>query len=316
MIGSSASATNMWFVEDCSNNALGTFSKRSNTSCDTSGHGTDPLAPLALLQGLIQSFQKDFGESANISTYADWPNPFMGLDTTSTTLRNSKYIKLVDGSENGQTDPLWSLIQPARNMDFIINWDNGQDGKPYEWNNGTAIWWTYQAAKLAGIPFPVIPSPATFIKKNYTHSPVFFGCDASLTTTKSTDSPIVLFFANAPYSTYSNYTPGTAQMSTPRLDDIFVNSFNQVTAANGTLDAEFAQCIGCAAIDRSIDRLGMARTPQCERCMERYCWHGDSVPEVILGPPGGTYMQRIDLDLEMVLKPGVSYAEWNKTAPH
>jgi lysophospholipase len=105
-------------------------------------------------------------------------------------------------------------------------------------------------------------------------------------------------------------------MSQARLHDLFVNSFNQVTAGNGTLDAEWAQCLGCAALDRSLSRLGRDRTAQCERCMERYCWHGDSVPEVILGPPGGRYESGGYVNLEMVLEPGITWAEWNKTAPH
>jgi hypothetical protein len=71
----------------------------------------------------------------------------------------------------------------------------------------------------------------------------------------------------------------------------------------------------CGAIDRRVSRPGMERTEQCARCMERYCWHGDSVPEFYLGPPGGMYEKGGYLDLEMVLKPGITWAEWNKTAP-
>ena len=125
----------------------------------------------------------------------------------------------------------------------------------------------------------------------------------------------MLYLANAPYSTYSNFSFTVSTFSQLHLHDILVNSFNQLTAGNGTLDSEWAQCLGCAAIDRSVSRLGMERTEQCARCMERYCWHGDSVPEVYLGPPGGRYEEGGYLDLEMVLKPGITWAEWNKTAP-
>jgi lysophospholipase len=315
-MGSSASAVNMWYIEDSSNGTLGIFSKRSDTpSTNDDDEFRSEITPLSTLEPIIQQFNKSFGENLSTVAYAQWPNPFIGLNSTTQALRNEQYLKLVDGSENGQVDPLWSLIQPARGLDFIISWDNGGDARPYHWNNGTALYETYQAAKREGIPFPVIPSSSTFIKFNYTHKPVFFGCDARLTTTKSSDAPIVLYLANAPYSSYSNFTAGQAVMPLARLDDVFVNSFNQITGGNGTLDKEFAQCLGCAAIDRSAMRVGMKRTAQCQRCMERHCWHGESVPDVIVGPPEGRYIKEVPVDLEMVLKPGVTFAEWNATEP-
>jgi hypothetical protein len=43
------------------------------------------------------------------------------------------------------------------------------------------------------------------------------------------------------------------------MDDIFLNGFNQLTQGNGTLDHEWPICLGCAAIERSLEKVGMER---------------------------------------------------------
>ena len=144
---------------------------------------------------------------------------------------------------------------------------------------------------------------------------MFFGCDIELTTTQDPATPIILYLANAPYSAYNNFSFTQSTTSRVQMGEIFVNSFDLVTQGNGTLDAEWAQCLGCAAIDRSVARLKMQRTPQCQRCMRRYCWDGNSEPDHITGPEDGTYEDTQIVDLEMVLNPGVSFAVWNSTHP-
>ncbi|MCJ1377109.1 hypothetical protein MMC17_000200 [Xylographa soralifera] len=88
-----------------------------------------------------------------------------------------------------------------------------------------------------------------------------------------------------------------------------------LTQGNGTLDQEWAQCLGCATIDRSFNRLGMERTLQCQSCIAHYCWDGESVPDEIMGLEGGMHEVTQDVDLEMVLRPGISFAQWNATHP-
>lgn len=309
MMGSSEEAVNFWYIEDLSNDTLATFPKRSLSKRQYAG------VPLAELDDIFEGFNETFHENLTEAIYSNWPNPFMGLNTTVADLRNQANLKIVDGSEGGQAIPLWSLIQTVRKADFLIAWDDNGDAPVYTWNNGTNLHDTYVAANRSGIPFPIVPSAPTFIMNNYTHRPVFFGCDANLTTTKSPATPIVLYLANAPYSAYTNYSFAQATMSREQMSEVFVNSFDIVTQGNGTLDAEWEQCLGCAAIDRSVARVGMKRTPQCERCMERYCWDGVSEPDNITGPPGGTYEVSQILDLGLLLEPGVSFAQWNATNP-
>lgn len=207
MMGSTAAAANMWYIEDRSGGTLATFPKRSHLDEDEANPSDlskrqDNAVPLSELEDLDKVFSERFNESITTVSYASWPNPFAGLKSTTSPLRNERYLKIVDGSTNGQTIPLWSLIQPARHLDFIFAWDDSADARPEDWNNGTNLYNTYVAAKKAKLPFPIVPTAPTFIKNNYTHKPVFFGCDANLTTTKDPATPIVLYLANAPYSTY------------------------------------------------------------------------------------------------------------------
>ena len=319
MMGSSSEAENMWYIEDLSNGTLGTFAKRSRFEAHLSPSNLakrqNNAVPLSELEDLFDAFNETFEENATSAIYASWPNPFVGLDTTTPSLRDEPYLKIVDGSEAGQGIPLWSLIQPARHLDLIFAWDDGADARPNGWNNGTNLYNTYLAAMRHGLPFPIVPTAPTFIKYNYTHRPVFFGCDVNLTTTKDPGTPIVLYLANSPYSAYNNFSFVQSTTSRAQMGEIYVNSFDLLTQGNGTLDAEWAQCLGCAAIDRSIARLGMERTLQCRSCMERYCWDGNSEPDHITGPKDGTYEVTQIVDLEMVLNPGVSFAEWNATHP-
>jgi lysophospholipase len=89
---------------------------------------------------------------------------------------------------------------------YSIAWDSNEDANPFSWNNGTNLYNTYVRANVSGIPLPIVLTPATFINKNFTTHPVFFGCNTELTTTKSPASPIIAYFANAPYSAYTNYS--------------------------------------------------------------------------------------------------------------
>jgi lysophospholipase len=107
---------------------------------------------------------------------------------------------------------------------------------------------------------------------------------------------------NAPYSAYSNYSGFEETFTRRSMQEIYTNVFDIVTQGNGTWDSEWPTCLGCAAIERSLESIGMQRSEQCNRCFQKYCWNGDfdnAVPGVV--------------DPSMALYPTVSYAEWEKT---
>lgn len=232
MIGLAGAALNFWLIEDYSNNTLAQFPKRSEPRSLVKRAFDFPIQQV---EGLITTFQQLFGLNLTSVAYGIVPNPFAGMPSKLGQPTPPMNLTFVDGAESGQALPLWPLIQPARGVNLLMAWDNDEDALPYSWNNGTNLYDTYLNAKTSHIPFPVIPPPATFINRNYTAHPVLFGCNASLTTTQDERSPIVLYFANAPYSAYTNYSATAAAISREEIHQIFENSFNLVTQGNGSL---------------------------------------------------------------------------------
>jgi lysophospholipase len=170
------------------------------------------------------------------------------------------------------------------------------------------LYFTSVYAKQAGLPFPTVPPPTTFLARNYTFRPTFFGCNTSLTITGDNESPIVLYLTNAPYSWYSNFTWGDPLMSRTSFEGVLVNSFDIVTQGNGTLDTEWPACVACAAIDRSLARVGMSRSDQCEKCFSKYCWDGVAAEDnsAVAGE------QRV-FDPSLVLNSTYGFEDWSKT---
>ena len=143
----------------------------------------------------MQGIAEAFGQNLNDSLYAPYPNPFLNYNSQ---MNGEEELLLVDGSETGQTIPLWPVIQPERGVDFIVALDASGDGQN-NWVNGTNLYDTSLAAAEAGIPFPTVPPAATLINLNITRLPTFFGCNDSAV-------PTVLYLPNSPFSGYSNFS--------------------------------------------------------------------------------------------------------------
>jgi lysophospholipase len=299
MLGVSGGAFNFWEIEIQSNGTLASFSKRSSQASASHIKKREEIISSELAADIVEGFQEALNLTLPEIVYAQIPNPFAGLASSSPYTQAATDLSLVDGSESGQTIPFWGQIQPARSPAFLIGWDDNQDAPPYSWNNGTNLYHTYLQASASGLPFPIIPPASTFINRNYTSRPVFFGCDKKSTTTGDARAPIVLYLGNSPYTSYTNFSAATGQMSPQQMNDIFVNGFNQLTQGNGTLDKEWPVCLGCAAIERSLEKAGMETPEQCKACFKRYCWNGNSIDTV-----GGI------VDLSLVLDPSLGYQEW------
>ena len=310
IIGASADAYEYWYLENHSNNTLGQFPKRSEAaSSQPQGRSSqednglskrlEEEFPAEEVEELGEPFKEYFGLDLDGFTYARVPNPFRNQSTAP----HDHELKLVDATEVESSLPLAGQL--ARNASFIIAWDDNTDAWPNGWQNGTDLYQAYLYFKENEIPFPIVPSPATFIARNYTTRPAFFGCEAHLTSTNNTRAPIVAWFGNAPYSSYSNITFFQNTTPIPRVHDIWNNTFNQITQGAGSLDPEWSACLACAAIDRSLGKLRppMHRTAQCQGCFDRYCWDGVWTPE----------WGYVDVDPTLVMSSTVTYAEWNAT---
>ncbi|MCJ1315673.1 hypothetical protein MMC15_000993 [Xylographa vitiligo] len=310
LMGAAAAAFGAWYIGDKSNGTLAAFPKRSEAADPAFQSHTHSVfkrffsVPLVVLDGLITAFQQSFGLDLTQIAYNSIPNPFAGMAAQPGQSRPPTNLSTVDPAESGQALPLWPQIQPARKMNLLIAWDDDEDAVQLNWNNGTNLHNTYLAAAAAGLPFPIVPPPATFIHRNYTARPVLFGCDPNLTTTGDARSPIVLYAANAPYSAYTNYSAAAQALGRDEVRAVFVNSLNLLTQGNGSLSADWVACLGCAAVERSLAKVGMRTTEQCAACFRNHCWDGVEDD----GPTGV-------VDLPLALDPGLGFAVWNLTHP-
>ena len=134
------------------------------------------------------------------------------------------------------------------------------------------------------------------------HAQTFFGCDAS------SDTPLVLYVPNSPWSAYSNYSYTQSEFTNNQLDLVFENSLNIASYGQGKIDTgdgvpPFSACIACGLISKSLARTGVAVPDACQSCFAKHCWNGKTVdtPSDPLFNPG------------LLLDPGMSFMKWNST---
>ena len=169
-MGTSATAWNLWLVSALSNGTNTQFAKRSLPE-EPQHHALEKRQATSL----IPVWEQAFNETLNQSLYGVYPNPFQGYTPSATADQETLY--LVDGSESGQTIPLWPLLQPARGLDLIIAWTASGETYPNNWQNGTDLIDTANAAATNSLKFPKVPSrAATFVDQGLNLLPTFFGC--------------------------------------------------------------------------------------------------------------------------------------------
>lgn len=234
------------------------------------------------------------------------PNPFYDVsNATYTSIVKNDTLYLVDGGEDGQNVPLYPLIQGVRDVDVIFAYDNSADTDE-SWPDGTSLIKTFERQfepQGNGTIFPYVPDSNSFINRNLTAKPTFFGCDAKNLTSLLQDgmedddvykSPLVVYTANRPFTYYSNR--GTFKLSYEQEEKVGMikNGFEVASRLNLTLDDEWRACVGCAIIRREQERQGIEQLDQCKQCFDEYCWDGsldDRTPFVnftTLGTTNGT----------------------------
>ena len=228
------------------------------------------------LKSILTSLLTDLGEdNDDIASYK--PNPFYGFNNQTSQVAQLPALNLVDGGEDLQNIPLQPLIQPVRNVDVIFAVDSSAD-TTYNWPNGTSLVATYERSldgtSIAnGTVFPSIPDQNTFVNLGLNTRPTFFGCDPkNVSTTKA--SPLVVYIPNFPYVYFSNVSTFDPSYNDSRRNAIVENGYDVATMANGTTDAQWPTCVGCAILSRSFDRTGTTMPEVCTQCMNRYCWNG------------------------------------------
>jgi len=213
---------------------------------------------------------------------ANWPNPFYKYNPSNNSNADSTILTLVDGGEDLQNIPSHPLLLSDRKVDVIFAVDGSADTKT-RWPNGTSLVATYERSKqrtsTQNSPFPKVPDQNTFINLGLNQRPTFFGCDLG---SQKSSGPLVVYLPNAPYTYQSNFTTFDLEYSDSERNQVVTNGYNVATMGNGSVDADWPACVGCAVLTRSLVRTGTDIPTKCVDCFAKYCWNGTSnstVPE-------------------------------------
>lgn len=229
-------------------------------------------APQAL-KNSISSILGTIGSNNNdIAIYH--PNPFY-LYTNQSVYSSSDLLTLVDGGEDLQNIPFDPLLQPLRQVDVILALDSSADTTT-RWPNGTSMVATYERSvssvgNKSGLAFPAVPDQNTFINLGLNGRPTFFGCNSSNVTDSA---PLIIYIPNSPYIYASNVSTFDLQYNISERDAILENGYDVATLGNATIDADWASCLSCAILSRSLERTNTAVPDICVTCFQRYCWNG------------------------------------------
>ncbi|KIV76987.1 hypothetical protein PV11_08830 [Exophiala sideris] len=231
---------------------------------------------ISLLDFIIEDFlSATSSTNSSINGPASYPNPFYQYNTATSPFGQDVNLIVEDGGESHENVPLYPLIQRKRNVDVIFAVDSlGSDTFDYDWPSGQSMVATYNRTlmNLANdTSFPPVPDINTFLNLGLNARPTFFGCNAS---SLLTPAPLVVYLPNHPITYNSNYTLTQFNFTDAQRDAVIANGYNIATQANGTLDADWSTCVGCAVLSRSLDRTETTVPEACTKCFQRYCWNG------------------------------------------
>ena len=228
----------------------------------------------SVFKNVLNSISEDVGlNNEDIAHYN--PNPFYHYNRATNPSGNNNTLTLVDGGEDNENIPFHPLIQPLREVDVIFAVDSSAD-TTYNWPNGSSLVQTYErsASAMANrTGFPSIPDTNTFINLGLNKRPTFFGCNAS-NITSAHPVPLIVYLPNAPYVTYSNVSTFDLTYNDTQRDAFILNGYDVATMANGTIEASWPMCVGCAILSRSFHRTQTAMPEACAKCFDAFCWDG------------------------------------------
>jgi lysophospholipase len=242
---------------------LGTSSTLFNEFCTTIPDVTNSTTSIdddlaALLDRVHEIATRDL--------YAVYPNPFFNY-VSNTSIPNSQNLvsaqaelNLVDGGEALQNNPIFPMLQPARNISVLLVNDNSADTS-INFPNGSEILTTYVQTfnhDLTRMPF--IPSVETFVAEGLNQRATFFGCNA-------TDKITIVYIPNFNFTFASNVPTAQLQYSEEETDEMIANG---VAMAEQGGDDEWGVCLGCGIMSKAGGTLPEA----CTACFEKHCYYG------------------------------------------
>jgi lysophospholipase len=231
--------------------------------------------PQALKDRLEQTLSALGADNEDI---ADYPNPFFQYNNETNPSANSSTLTLVDGGLDFQNIPLHPVIQPARNVDVIFAVDSSAD-TTFNYPNGTALVATYERSQpdssiANGTAFPSIPDVNTMVNLGLNTRPTFFGCDSS-NITSDYIVPLIVYIPLSPYIVNSNVSTFDPQVFNDTFRNAIIeNGYDVATMGNGSANAQWPTCVGCAVLSRSLERAGAQVPEVCAQCFRDFCWDG------------------------------------------
>ncbi|EPY50805.1 lysophospholipase [Schizosaccharomyces cryophilus OY26] len=258
--------------------------------------------------------------SENQNDIAPYPNPFQNYTAKNSTVANNfknyPTVDLVDGGEDNQNIPLWPLLHPQRFVDVIFAVDSTADDN--SWPTGSSLVNTYE--RVTGVNgnksidvrgFPYVPDENTFVSKGLNTRPTFFGCDGKNTTLKQNyvdnkTPPLVVYMPNYPWDFDSNISTFTFDLSNEKTEAVINNA--RVAATQNNSD-DFATCLACAVVQRSLERKNMSTPERCKTCFQQYCWDGsvasikatDYNPTILSTKDSSSASRTVSLGLSSIL---------------
>lgn len=283
---------------DNSGFVMGTSSSLFNTIAMTANLTALP----SFVQDALNAALRAIGRgNEDIADYS--PNPFFQYNEQDPSF-NDKTLELVDGGEDLQNLPLQPLIQPTRDLDVIFAIDSSADTS--NWPNATALVATYERQLNTtgignGTVFPSIPGQDTIVNLGLNTHPTFFGCDAANYSSNTQQlPPLLVYIPNSPYVAFTNISTTQLSYNTTQRNVVIENGYDVATMGNGTVDAEWPACLGCAVLKRSFNKTNTAVPDICNRCFDRYCWNG-----TLSEAPGAPYQPALRLEEVSVRGAGV-----------
>lgn len=220
-------------------------------------------------------------QGMDIAQYS--PNPFYNSQyATSGNITKNDTLYLMDGGLGGEVIPLSSLMTKERALDVVMAFDYDTTTN-VSWPAGLSLINSYErqfTSQGKSSLCPYVPDESTFIHLNLSAKPTFFGCDASNMTELAKDGvvpPLVIYMANRPFEFYSNTSTFKLYYEDAERNGMVANGFDIVSQNNGTIDTEWAACVGCALIRREQERQGVEQSDQCKKCFANYCWDGTTI---------------------------------------
>ena len=240
---------------------MGTSSNLFNNLCSAIPTPRNSTTSLAETLAKTLSYVHEITTS---DEYGIYKNPFKNYKSKSAisnpanNVQAQDTLRLVDGGEALQNNPLFPLLQPARNISAIIVNDNSADTK-INFPNGTEILTTYVQSfnqNLTRMPF--IPPVKTFLAKGLDKKASFFGCN-------DTSKVTIIYIPNVAYSTASNVSTAQLIYHKSQTEAMIKNGVQVVTQGG---KSGWATCLGCGLMMKTGQKL----PKECQACLRKYCY--------------------------------------------